>query len=391
MQSVALFLCLVLALVPRDLSAQVRTWTAVVDTVGSAPRITSPGYTAWRDTTTGWVMRHERTFPVRAHDPALPMSRRQLLLLSDNRTVVASAMPAAVEMYDSTGAYSHQIGMAGNGPGEYLMPTGLAMLYDTLLVLDSRQMRILFYTLDGRYLRTFFTGVGGGMSGIAVDRDELIRLEQNLGMPGGPQQVRWTYFMPDGKLFDSTEALSRPPQRSWTFHQPGRSTVLAAPFQASLQYAFLPNGHLVHGVTDRFELIESRSGSDTVRIMARSGVNADSIRPGYIDTTVVSMVRGRPELEGIVTADSLPRTFPLWNELAVDGRGFLWVSVGKWSHRTHYFAIFGPDGRYLGPVLSRFEDMFGSSWNGDHVAVTSYDRERKPIVRVYRIDRQAAR
>ncbi|MDZ4257919.1 MAG: 6-bladed beta-propeller [Gemmatimonadales bacterium] len=162
MRSVALCLCLVLALVPSDLSAQVRTWTAVVDTVGSAPRITSPGYTAWRDTTTGWVMRHERTFPVRAHDPALPMSRRQLLLLSDKRTVVASAMPAAVEVYDSTGAYTHQIGLAGNGPGEYLMPTGLAMLHDTLLVLDSRQMRILFYTLDGRYLRTFFTGVGGG-------------------------------------------------------------------------------------------------------------------------------------------------------------------------------------------------------------------------------------
>lgn len=388
MRAVVRFLGLALLCAPLDASAQLRTWTATVDTVGSAPRITSPGYTQWRDTSTAWILRQGWTYPIKAYDPALPLSRREVLLLPDKRTIVASPFPAAVEVYDSIGEYSHLIGMAGNGPGEYIMPTSLAMLHDTLLVLDTRQMRILFYTLDGRYIRTFFTDYGGAMSGMAVDRDELIRLEQRVGMPDRPRQVRWIYFTPDGKRIDSTAAITEPAQRAWTFREPGRSSVFPAPFQASLQHAFLPNGHLVYGVTDRYELVQSRTGTDTVRIIARANVRADTIRAGYRDSTVISMIRGRPELAMIVTPDSLPKVFPIWNELAVDGRGYIWVSVGQWSHRSHYFEVFGPDGRYLGPVLSRFEQMAGSSWNGDYVATTLYDRDRKPIVRVYRIDRR---
>ncbi len=380
---------------PVHLAAQVRTWTATYDTVGTAPRVTSPGYTGWRDSTTGWVLRLERTFPVADPVPVgSSFTSRRTLLFPDGRVAVSSTMPAAVQLYDTSGVLIRSIGSAGNGPGQYLMPTDMVLHHDTLIVLDGRQARLLFYNVDGTYIRTFFTEVygTGGRNGLAIDPRGLIRLPQGRGAIDGPAQRRWVYFDMNGKLRDS---LDRPPMqelKGWTIEMgPGRINTFGVPFQPLDADGFLNDGSLIYGRGDRMQLLVSRRGADTALIMERTGIQADSIPKWYADSTVAQMTRSQPLLAGRITSDALPTFYPLWNEFAIDGRGYIWVSMGSWALRTHYFAIFAPDGRYLGHVISRFESLIGTSWQADHVAVPTWDQNRTPTVRIYRIDRKESR
>ncbi len=125
-----------------------------------------------------------------------------------------------------------------------------------------------------------------------------------------------------------------------------------------------------------------------MRLIARSGISAVPFPKEYADTVIADMMRNPPP--GIVpslSAKDFPAVFPVWNDIAVDNKGYLWVSIGYWARRNHYFEVFSPDGAYLGPVISRFEYFRTASWNGDRVAITTYDRNRLPVVRMFRIDR----
>jgi hypothetical protein len=77
---------------------------------------------------------------------------RDRLFVADNRT-------PSVKAFDLNGSFLMQIGRSGEGPGEYLQPTGLAYddEQDGLLVRDLSRSRILFFDSSGRYLKQMET------------------------------------------------------------------------------------------------------------------------------------------------------------------------------------------------------------------------------------------
>ncbi|HPF60943.1 MAG: 6-bladed beta-propeller [Gemmatimonadetes bacterium] len=368
-------------------AAQVRTWTPAVDTVGTALRVTSPGYTAWRDTTTGWILRLEQEIDLAGSEPWSPRAQRRTLLLPDGGVAVSTVEPAKVEIYDRDGRFVRLIGRAGGGTGEYLMPSALAITGDTLVVNDARQGRVLLYSLSGRFLNSFFTDIRGTDPSMALDPRGLLRLGEAAGAAG--EGKRWVYFTLRGERRDSLERPPLEPAPAWDLEiGPRMRSRFVIPFSPMPREAFLPDGSLVYGRGDRWQFLVTRSGDDTLRIMELANTRVDSVPPAYADTLVRDLVASQPLLAGVATREAIPRIFPAWNDVAVDGRGFLWVSVGYFFRRTHYFAVFHPDGRYLGYVPSWFERFEGTSWREDRVAVPAVGRDRQSIVRIYRIDRR---
>lgn len=367
--------------------AQLRTWTPTIDTVGSAQRVVSGGYTVWQDSTTGWVLRPERVVELVGGPLWSPRANRHTALLPDGRLIVSTMDPASIELYDSTGMFVRHIGRAGNGPGEYTWPSGLVVTGDTVFIHDGRQARILRYTLSGTYLSSFYTDIRNTMSDMAIDPRGYLRMRENIGLGAG-RGTRWVYFTPTGARVDSLERPTAPEPPSWSLDSTNSVNRFMIPFSAPHADVFLRDGTLMYGTGDRFSFTISRTGKDTVRIAELANVRTDSIPAAYVDTVLTQLTAAQPRLKGIATAEQFPKVFPLWNDLAVDGKGYVWVSIGFWGRRTHYFGVFAPDGRYLGFVRSLFERFEGSSWTGDRVAVPAVDRERRPVIRILRIDRK---
>ena len=61
----------------------------------------------------------------------------------------------------------------------------------------------------------------------------------------------------------------------------------------------------------------------------------------------------------------------------------------KLPHRTPAsVAIFAPDGRYLGIAPLWWERIDQMSFGGDRMSYIGFDKDRRPVIRVYRVDRR---
>ena len=110
----------------------------------------------------------------------------------------------------------------------------------------------------------------------------------------------------------------------------------------------------------------------------------------YADTLFRELTEtsGGPDFSKVAKRADLPTQFPLWNDVAVDDKGYLWVASGVPRRRTQSLAVFSPDGRYLGWVAGWLTSFHATSFQGDRVAFLTYTADRRAVVRHMRIDRR---
>ena len=339
---------------------------------------------------TGWKMSFEREFALQGATAGQFDRAWQVLLLADGGFLVSHRKPAGIELYDAEGTFVRSIGSEGSGPNEFISAGSMVMAHDTLVVGDGRRGRIMLYTLKGRLLNSFFVDIHQEPLLLSIDPKGRLRVRQNIGGRDN-ERLAWTTFTMKGARVDSLVLpLEVRPKFLESAGENGSNRFrLYLPFQPTLGSAFLKDGSLVYGVSDKYEFVTTRSGRDTAMIFARTGLAAKPFPPELADSTIAEMTRSpSPVPLPAITRKDFPAAFPIWNDIAVDDMGYLWVSLGYWSRRSHYFELFSPDGRFLGPVISRFEYLRGASWNGDRVAITTWDKNRMPVVRTFKIDRR---
>jgi len=86
--------------------------------------------------------------------------------------------------YDETGNFLLQIGSAGQGPGELLSPTSLAVHKDgSIFILDSGNGRVqVFDSLDA-YVSSFKVSTGVGPHRLDIDQSKHIFIPSEIGSP----------------------------------------------------------------------------------------------------------------------------------------------------------------------------------------------------------------
>jgi hypothetical protein len=364
----------------------VRAWVPVIDTVGSAPRIMSPGYTMWRDTTTGWRLIPGRTDTLPAAPNAFEKGYRPILL-DDGGMLIVERLPATILLYDSTGRFVRTIGKEGTGPQEFRAEISVAVHHDTVIVSDAYQSRIALFTTRGKFIRTFPTERASAQVG--VDDRGRIRVVRMLGF-GGVYQQHWLFYSTRGVLLDSLTVPARPEPKSWRLVDGGRSAQMIVPHAPSSAAVFLRDGTLMHGTGDRYEFVVTRTGRDTLRLFGRTNVTAAPLDSFYADTLFRELTgtSGAPDFSTVAKRSDLPTQFPLWNDVTVDDQGYIWVAEGVARRRTQSLAVFAPDGRYLGWVRGWLTSFHATSFQGDRVAFVSYTADRRAVVRHMRIDRR---
>ena len=366
-------------------------WRAKVDTVGSAPRTISPGYTEWRDTTTGWRMTFDRVVPIKGSDSASYNGSWHTLMLADGTVLVTRGFPAAaIQVYDIEGRYVRDIGRVGSGPEEFMTTPTLAMKGDTIVALDGIQARVMLFALDGHFIRSFQVGARGSPIPVGVDPRGYVRVQQRFGVPFGDSlsRMQWLYYTTRGVLVDSIRRPPLPEPKTWRVLDGTNTSSFAVPFSPAYADLFLPDGTLMYGTADRFEFVVTRNGRDTTRIFGRSDRPPVPIAAGFIDTIMTDMTRGQPLLQQVIKRSDFPTNFPIWNSATVDEKGYVWVSVGLSGRTPNSIAIFGPDGRYLGMAPLWWQRIDQMSFGADRMAYVWFDKDRRAVLRIYKVDRR---
>ena len=75
-----------------------------------------------------------------------------VIATDDGRIFVADLTTTEVRIFGPDGVYRALLGRSGAGPGEFRTPASLALLGDTLMVLDPGNGRIGLHSLDGEWL-----------------------------------------------------------------------------------------------------------------------------------------------------------------------------------------------------------------------------------------------
>lgn len=358
-----------------------------VDTLpGGIPHVRNA--TAAQDTTVlPWRFEEELVIAPPDSSPEALVGPSAVVRLMSGAYVVADASPRILKLFDPSGRFVRTIGREGGGPGEYRF-IQLGAHVDTILVFDTSQRRLTWFAPDGTLLR--LASVPSSWYGPTLD----VTREGTASIASG---AVWLRVSPQGIVVDS---VAVPPdwsgRDSWEFEmhdtQDGRPRIAREriPFVPSRQHVFLPSGELLHGTTDRLEIVRSRTGLDTLRLISSEAPRvaiADSARERAFQQARSGngVVRFAEPMSRIVRKDDIPTHRPPWTGLRADTRGRLWVTFPSLERAHTRWEAFDSTGAWLGRVATPHHRFAGGRWSGDRFILIDEDAAGRPVVRVYRL------
>lgn len=180
---------------------------------------------------------------------------------TDDRIYVIDAQVPAVRAYDLEGTHLFDVGGAGQGPGEYIRPEGLAVTADgRVAVADAMNARINIYDAEGALVEDRPLAPQKSALGLSLSYDGEMYTqlwsndEGRMGMQAvGPDGLRGELLFPPLIAFEPAMVSV------------GKGLAMAVPFSPVYTWAFAPGGEMVAGVGEhyRFE-IHRRGGTFTV-------------------------------------------------------------------------------------------------------------------------------
>jgi hypothetical protein len=287
------------------------------------------------------------------------------LIVVDERTPV-------VREFDSTGRFVRQIGGKGRGPGEYLLPRGVAVLPDgRIAIQDNINRRINIYSADGRPIAVWKDRVRNGINGGSLldDRGSLIAvypLPHPRPSPSDrviPDPLEYVRYSLDGSV---TSTLSQPavPGESPSSRYGG--VFGSTPFAPQAHVDWSPLGYFVTSYSDRFSIELHPPGNKVISLRRSFSPVQVSNGERKAAEAKVDMFRRRAKPgDPILPGPPVPDTKPAFKRLNVDRDGRIWVwlysaarptgpinpraPLARWVE-PRLVDIIEPSGRYIGRI-----------------------------------------
>lgn len=101
------------------------------------------------------VIADKKFIKLETKDECLIADINQFEVINDKLLILDSFGSKKLYVFDEDGKYITHIGLKGNGPGEYISPSGFSIQDNMISILDKQQRAILFYDLETfEYLKT---------------------------------------------------------------------------------------------------------------------------------------------------------------------------------------------------------------------------------------------
>lgn len=304
-----------------------------------------------------------------------------------------------LKLFDAAGKFLKVIGRKGQGPGEFNMPTDLAVSGDRLAVWDMGNRRLSLFGVNGDFVKSedasSFTARPRDLAALPQGEFLLETEKTYFNEPDRPQDCSLDVLSPDLKTKNTVyrQAVLRNKYRrqgSVTFN-------VIQPFGPDVFWAVTPGGRIVVGYSEKYEFLVYRTdGVEEFRFshpheaVKVTGEDEKSFFAGMSYTEGGAVKLGAPE--HIVKNTVFPKFKPAFNRLFVDSDGNFLVHTypRNKQEESRSFDAFDGRGRFLarvrveGDVLLPVQRRISPIVDGRFWAV-DYDTEDSPRVVKYRI------
>lgn len=304
-----------------------------------------------------------------------------------------------LKIFDAHGTFLKVVGRKGQGPGEFNMPSELAVAGDRLAVWDMGNRRLALLTRAGEFIESkdaaAFTARPRAL-GALPSGDFLLETEKTyFNEPDRPQDCSIDVLSPDLK---TKNTVHRQAVLRNKYKRQGSATFnVIQPFAADVFWRVTPAGGIVVGFSEKYEFVVFTAGgaeefrfSHPYKPVKVTAEDEKGFFAGMSYTEGGTVRQGAPE--HIVKHTVFPRFKPAFNGLFVDSEGNFLVHTHAENKQDEfrYFDAFNAEGRFLArvrvegdvllPVRSRISPIVdGCFW------MIKYDVEDSPEVIKYRI------
>jgi hypothetical protein len=275
--------------------------------------------------------------------------------------------------------FLRNIGRQGEGPGEYGSPDGIGVLPDgRILVRDPPNSRISLFAITGESLGQWYHAGGfNSNSPQQVDShgNSYVRTILDRGTPPWDWEFGMIVYNSEGEITDTV------PAPTWDHDVPkvtasrknGSSSSRNVPFSPDDVWAFSPLGYMVGGLSTEYRIDLYRPDAPVLRI--EKEWTPVPVLPEEAEEQRRRITDGFQRQYGSWSwnGPDVPATKPPFKDLFASEDGDIWVALsteavatmsvaeareeeartGRTALRFEEplaFDVFGPDGRYLGPV-----------------------------------------
>jgi hypothetical protein len=337
---------------------------ARVDTLpGGTIQVSSPGPTGWRDS--AHALRLTETLRIQAAEgsPGELVEPGTLAVDAQERIYVADRKPAAIKVFDTTGALVRSIGREGGGPGEFRVAF-IAVRGAHLVVHDPMQSRTSVFDTAGKFVRSWNSSCCY-WADIGIDAADRAYIPTMVVPDSGQRSRGWAYtrYRMDGTVLDTLYVPNQAAEsKEWRFSSGNGRTarammIMGVPFAPTMTHSLHPAGGFVRGWSGEYRIIRAPNGEDSTLIMARSWTGEpipDALRKEQVEQTIsnAKATVGEAAARAVARLADIPTTAPAYMSLRVDLDGNTWARrlIGTDSTQTLY-DLFSPAGAWLGPVM----------------------------------------
>lgn len=325
----------------------------------------------------------------RAHSP---------MRTARDEIVVANTGSLQLRFYDLDGRYLRAVGRQGGGPGEFVRMGAIWRLgRDSLVLFDFGNNRLSVHGIDGGFGRTIrleqVTAAIPLPMGVFTDGSILAywHLVSSGATAEGLQRTPRMYGVWDaeGAFIDSLARL--PGGETFTVSVGTDATISTGRPFGRRPVEVAGGNRWYYGSGERYE-IEVRTEDGRLTRVLRRPVPNRPVTPDIIAERERRVREQRAE-RGATSPTPFddipyPADMPPYEDLRLDGKGNLWVAYYRLEDEPVRWAVFDPEGRWLGDVET---PRGGRVWDigNDYVLGVWQDELDVQQVRLYRLVKDA--
>ncbi len=322
-------------------------------------------------------------------DPSALPEEARLLILTDltvdpsGNIYLLDMQACNIKKFDRKGKFIRSLGRKGQGPGEFELPSIMAVSGDRLAVYDLISRKLSALDLDGNFKNSIpWPKVSGKPRKIMAlaGGDFVLETEKvYFEPPDKPQDRKLIILGHDLEL--KKEIYARPVLRNKYMRDPdGERTNVLQPFCSDIHWSVSPRGTIIIGFSDRYELEIQDPAKGRIDGISRAwkpvAISSEDEREWFSSLTYSqSDKNGRQGIvktgdvpDFIVKATVFPAFKPVFSQVFSDAEGNFLVRPFSDDKSALVYDAFDPDGKFISQV-----EFYGFVQDSKEVAKQAYD------------------
>ncbi len=297
------------------------------------------------------------------------------LAVDDDENIYASDSKAAfIKVFDKSGNYLRTIGKKGQGPGEFLYPFQiLIMPQGELMVNDMYQLRVHFFSLDGKFLRQFSSSTMTLFMRPRVDSEgHIIAGHVNVGDPIEAVLKKLDSDLNPVLTLATRPVVSKPPAIIEYFEN-WRST--------SLVWDVATEDNIVWGVFNKYEIFVNNPEGKLIRKIIRE-YDGIAITKNEEEKLIKDFFGNFP----VPPQWNLkfPKVYPSFIRFTCDEEGRIFVQTYEKTEdeEEYYYDVFDSEGKYIVRTSLKYRPQV---WKNKKLYMIEENEEGFQMVKRYKV------